>query len=72
MNYLNDNNIQTKIYHKPLITNTEAYKFFSNDKLHNANRMVHQILSLPCNEKITYKQAEYVVSKIKKFYKNVY
>ena len=72
MNYLGDNNIQTKIYHKPLITNTNAYKIFAKNKLVNANKLVHQILSLPCNEKITYNQAEYVVSKIKSFYKYVY
>ena len=72
MNYLNDNNIQTKIYHKPLISNTDAYKSFSRSKLVNANKMVHEILSLPCNEKITYNQADYVVSKIKRFFNYVY
>ena len=72
MKYLNDNNIQTKIYHKPLISNTAAYRKYSTNKLVNANKFVKEILSLPCNEKITYNQAEYVVSKIKNFFKYVY
>ena len=70
MKFLNDNGIETKIYHKPLISNSNIFKKFKKNKLPNANKFIKQILSLPSNEKLTDKQIKYIITKIKLFFQN--
>lgn len=63
--YLLDNNIVTNInYREP------THLYCSNAKLPKTEYMCNSILSLPCYHTLTIKQQDYIINKIKEFYKN--
>lgn len=68
MNYLSKNKIETKIYHKPLASDAPVFKKFKRFKTPIANKVLSESLSIPCHEKMTDAQVQYVIKKIKKFF----
>jgi dTDP-4-amino-4,6-dideoxygalactose transaminase len=70
MQYLLDNGIETKIYHPILMPFHSAYKDRNvNIKLPVAEKLVQQILSIPNHDAMTENECDYVVEKIKDFFK---
>ena len=70
MKHLNENGIETKIYHEPLVSDAPVFKKFIKGDLSNAKKILSQFLSIPAHEKLTNEQIEYVIEKIKNFYEN--
>jgi dTDP-4-amino-4,6-dideoxygalactose transaminase len=67
--YLLNNGIENKVFYSPLACDATVYK----DKINKINipvarRLLSQSLSVPLHEKMTIKQAEYVISTIHRFY----
>ena len=69
MKYLNENGIETKIYHKPLVSDAPIYKQYFREDTPNARRVLGRFLSIPGHEKLTDKEIDYVIEKITHFYK---
>ena len=67
MKHLNDNGIETKIYHKPLVSDAPVFKKFKG-ATPNARKVLNKFLSIPAHEKLTNHQIDYVIEKIKYFY----
>ncbi len=68
--YLLDHGIQTKIQHPILMPFHTGYKEHNTELyIPVAIRLVSQILCLPNHEKLTDAQVDYVVDKVKKFFK---
>jgi dTDP-4-amino-4,6-dideoxygalactose transaminase len=66
--YLNAAGIETKIYHLPLTVDTPVYKNVRKTDVTNARRLAGRCLSLPCHEKLSDEQVEFVISKVQAFY----
>ena len=61
--------IETKIEHPILIPDQKAFRKFSkNTNLPNARRLSKLILSLPIHEYLSFKNLDYVIKNINKFY----
>ncbi len=69
MHYLNDNRIETKIYHEPLVSDAPVFKKFQRYETPNARKVLSRFLSIPAHEKLNDEQVEFVIEKIKYFYK---
>lgn len=69
MNYLNENGIETKIYHKPLVSDAPIFKKFIREDTPNARRVLGRFLSIPAHEKLTDTEIDYVIEKITSFFK---
>lgn len=67
--FLRENNIETKIYHLPLVTDAPVYKNLPKLETPNANRLVKRCLSIPAHEKLDDAQIEYAADKVLEFYK---
>ena len=68
--YLLNNGIENKVFYSPLVCDAKVYKnSFSNINIPMARRLLNQSLSIPLHEKMTIKQAEYVIDTIYSFYK---
>jgi len=67
--YMEEQGIEVKINHA-VIMDEPAYKNKAIGKCEKARSLQTQKLSIPCNEKITDDEAEYITSTIKKFFKN--
>ena len=65
--YLIDNNIENKIFYSPLACDAKVYN--NKPNVPTSRRMLNQSLSIPLHEKMTIKQAEYVIDTIYSFYK---
>tara|TARA_Y100001970_G_scaffold293457_1_gene440365 strand:- start:2723 stop:3841 length:1119 start_codon:yes stop_codon:yes gene_type:complete len=68
MQYLKNHGIETKIFNLPLAYNAPYYKKYKKEKLINAEKMINKILIIPCHDKLTINQVNYVVKCINKFY----
>ena len=69
MYYLNENGIETKIYHKPLVSEAPVFNKYIKKDTPNARKILNRILSIPAHEKLSNEQIEFVIEKIKYFYK---
>ena len=67
--FLNSQNIETKVYYYPLITNSKPFLDKKN-KLKNASLISKEVLALPFFPDMGKNQLDHVISNIKKFYKN--
>jgi dTDP-4-amino-4,6-dideoxygalactose transaminase len=67
--FLASKNIETKIFHLPLINNTPIFDSLITDKTVNAQRLVNKLLILPLNEKLIDKEVDYITTNVNKFYK---
>ena len=68
MQYLANNNIETKIQHPLLMSKQKPYlDCISNSP--NALRIVNRILCLPVNENMDEDSVDYVIEKVTKFLK---
>ena len=68
--YLSSQGIETAIHYPVPIHKQKAYlDFYGKIKLKNTELFSKQILSLPIHSFITQKQQDYVIKKIKYFYK---
>jgi len=65
--YLEDNGVETKVYHSPLMPLHPAYKGRCKANFSNALKIVGEILSLPISESVSVEQCEYVSEKIIEF-----
>jgi len=68
MKYLNDNGIETKIYHKPLVSDAPIFKQYVKEDTPNARKVLSRFLSIPGHEKLSDTQIDYVIEKINFFY----
>jgi dTDP-4-amino-4,6-dideoxygalactose transaminase len=71
MKYLNENGIETKIYHKPLVSDAPIFKQYVKKDTPNARRVLSRFLSIPGHEKLSNSHIDYVIEKISFFYKNI-
>ena len=69
MKYLNENGIETKIYHKPLVSDVLIFKQYVKEDTPNARIVLSRFLSIPGHEKLSDTQIDYVIEKITFFYK---
>ncbi len=65
--FLEKNNIETKIYHEPLIPESPAYQHLKKCNIPNSKKLIKKILSLPIHEKINDKDILKIQKVIKKF-----
>ncbi len=68
MEYLHKNKIETKIYHKPLVSDAPVFRQYVRNDTPNAIKVLNRFLSLPAHEKLSDDQVDYVIEKVKKFY----
>jgi dTDP-4-amino-4,6-dideoxygalactose transaminase len=68
MNQLNNNGIETKIYHKPLVSDAPVFRKYKRNGTHNAQKVLNRFLSIPAHEKLSNEQVEFVIDNIKAFY----
>ncbi len=70
-NFLRKNKIDSKIhYPKPLHLHNAAKKFnYHKGQFYNAEKLSKKVISIPVHEFITKKQLDFIISKIKYFYK---
>jgi dTDP-4-amino-4,6-dideoxygalactose transaminase len=71
MKYLNENGIETKIYHKPLVSDAPIFKQYIKEDVPNARRVLSKFLSIPAHEKLSNSQIDYVIEKITSFYQDI-
>ena len=68
INFLQENNIESKIYHLPLISNIKFYKKYKRDQLLNATKSIRSIISIPCHSKLNMIEVKKVVYYVNKFH----
>jgi len=68
MEHLNDNEIETKIYHKPLVSDAPVFQKYKGKDTPNARKVLSRFLSIPAHEKLSNDQINFVIEKIKGFY----
>jgi len=68
MRHLNNNGIETKIYHKPLVSDAPVFQKYGRNDTPNARKVLSRLLSIPAHEKLTDEQVSFVIDKIKGFY----
>ncbi len=66
--FLQNNNIESKIYHLPLISNIKFYSKFKRDKLVNASKYIKNIISIPCHSKLNFEEVKKVADCVNKFH----
>lgn len=66
--YLLDHGIENKVFYSPLVCDAKVYKETYDSSLPVARNLRKQSISIPLHEKMTLKQAEYVVEKVRRFY----
>lgn len=67
--YLNQNGVQTKIYHVPLASEAPVYAHLKHGKMPVAEKVLGEFLSIPAHEKLRDEQVDYVIKLIKDFLK---
>ncbi len=67
-NYLHQNKIETKIFNSPLIYNAPAFKKYKKNKLKKAEELLRNSLVIPCHEKLSDNQIEYMVKTINNYF----
>ena len=71
--FLKNYNIESKIFYSPLALDAPVFKNkFSKAIIPNARRQIKRSLAIPMHENMSMQQVEYVINKIKKFYKEGY
>jgi len=68
MKHLNNNDIETKIYHKPLVSDAPVFQRFKRFETPNARKVLNRFLSIPAHEKLSDEQVAFVIEKIRQFY----
>ena len=66
--YLFDRRIENKVIYSPLACDAKVYKETCKKAVPVARRLLNQSISIPLHEKMTIKQAEYVIKEIRQFY----
>ena len=68
--YLLNNGVENKVFYSPLVCDAKVFRnSINNINIPVARRLLNQSLSIPLHEKMTIKQAEYVINTIYSFYK---
>ena len=67
--YLIEKNIETKIFHEPLICDAPIYFDKKNTKVPIARQLLSNSLIIPCHDKLSLNQVYYVIENITKFIK---
>jgi len=70
LKYLNENGIETKIYHKPLVSDAPVFRQYIKKDTPNARKILSRFLSIPAHEKLSNSQIDYVIEKINSFYQD--
>ena len=70
MKYLNENGIETKIYHKPLVSDAPIFTQYIKKDTPNARKILSRFLSIPAHEKLSNSQIDYVIETITSFYQD--
>ena len=66
--FLNEKDIETKVFYSPLVSDAKIYKNCKKYTLKNSKKILKEILALPFHENLNLRQIKYVVKQIKKFY----
>ena len=69
--YLKRKGVETKIFYSPLICDAPLYKSKKNKTIRNARKISKEIIALPMHESLSFKQINYVVKQIRKFYEEI-
>ena len=68
--YLESKNIETKIWHLPIIPEAPAIQKYDMKDTPKAKKLMKLILCLPLHEKLTDEQVDYTIHHINSFYEN--
>ena len=68
MRFLGEKGIETKIQHPLLMPQQPAYRDISRGGFPRAEQLVKTVLCLPCHEKLTSADLDYVIAAVKEFY----
>lgn len=68
MEQLNVNGIETKIYHKPLVSDAPVFRMHKRKDTPNARKVLSRFLSIPAHEKLSNEQVNFVINKIRECY----
>ena len=68
MRHLNENGIETKIYHRPLVSDAPVFQKYKRGDTPNARKILNRFLSIPAHEKLSDEQVEFVINNIRAFY----
>ena len=68
MHYLHSKNIETKIMNEPLASQAHAFKELKSLPLPNAERVLNSSLVIPCHDKMSEEQTDYVINNINSFF----
>jgi UDP-2-acetamido-2-deoxy-ribo-hexuluronate aminotransferase len=66
--FLEDRGIEVKIRHPLLLCDHPCYRDLERPSLPVAQRLVNEILTLPCHDKLTDDQVEYVIDSVAAFF----
>ena len=67
--FLSKKGIETKIFHEPLVCDAPVYKGKKKAFVPNARKVLKRSLIIPCHEKLTLSQVNYVIKAFKLFFK---
>lgn len=68
--YLADREIESKIFHIPLASHSAVYAKLPKNDVSNAEKIRDTVLNLPCHEKLTDDQVDFIIYTIKDFFKS--
>ncbi len=66
--YLAERGVETKVRHPILMPDQPAYAHLERPHIPQARRLVERILCLPCHEKLSDDELEFVIGSVKDFY----
>ncbi len=66
--FLEKKKIETKIFNMPLVNETPVYSKYNYNDTPNAKRLINSSLIIPSHENMTFKQVDYVIKSINRFY----
>ena len=67
--YLEEQGVETKIQHAPLMPDQPVYAGCPRAEIANARRLIGQVLCIPANEKLERADVDYVADCIKRFFR---
>ena len=69
MQHLKSKDIETKIMHEPLSYDAHAYKNMESHSTPMAEELLKKSLVIPCHDKMSKEQVDYVIESINEFFK---
>ena len=67
--FLFDHGIETKVFYSPLVCDSQVYREEERLEVPMARKLLKNAISIPFHENMTMKQAQYVASRVKEFFR---